>query len=257
MRRKTDCSLPPRRRVLRAFTLLAAPCLAWAPGAQAGGPAPTPLTAWREAIARGRSDVLAALIAGGADLEAADGPGWRPLHLAAMEDFAAGVSMLLAAGARVDARNRRGDTPLHHAGPQAQLLLVAAGADARSTNDLGRVPLHGARQATELLLEPGIDVRDRIGMTPLHVAAFDGNEDKVAWLLGHGADPNARSGAAFDLAAQPGWRDPDPQHRFAPGQRPLDLVRWQHDRVKWSTGRYAKTLDLLDHATPRAGLFRR
>lgn len=218
---------------------------------------PTPLTPWREAIERGRADALDALIARGADLEACDGFGWTPLHWAAMEDFVAGVSALLAAGARLDVRNRRGDTPLHHAGPQAQALLIAAGADALDTNVLGRVPLHSARQVTELLLPAGIDARDHVGMTPLHVAAFDGNEAKVAWLLAHGADPALRSTGAFDLQAQPGWRDPDPSHRFEPGQRALDLVRWQHDRVKWATGRYAHTLERLDRATPRAGWFRR
>lgn len=211
----------------------------------------------RQAIARQQSGLLASLIAAGADLQAPIEGGWTPLHLAAMEDFADGVRQLLAAGAPPQARSRGGDTPLHRAGPASQALLLAAGADPLARNALGRLPLHVAARPTPALLAAGVDARDHAGMSALHVAAFDGDAAKLAWLLGQGADPRLRSTAAFDVHPLPGWNATDPQHRFAPGQRALDLVRWQHETVKWSTGRYRPALDLLEQATPRQSWFSR
>ena len=209
-----------------------------------------PLQAWRDAITRQDSAALTALAASGVDVNGLDDRRETPLYHAALADFAAGVTLLLAAGARHDSRNIRGDTALHHAGPLTLPLLVAAGADTLARNGRGRLPLHTARQPAPLLLAGGIDPRDQFGMTPLHVAAFAGNEEMVAWLLAQRADPTLRTTAVFDLSAQPGWTDWDVRHRFEPGQRPLDLVRWQHEQTKWSSGRYRRALELLDAATP-------
>ena len=223
--------------------------------ARAAGREPDAMTPWFVAAERQDLAAWTTLMAG--DLHARSAWGWTPLHAAAMHDFVAGTRALLAAGARLDARNRAGDTPLHCAGSLTQPLLLAAGADVQARNQRGRVPLHTVRQASDALLVVGVNLRDHLGMTALHVAAFDGNADKAAWLLDKGADPTLRSTGPLDLAGDPGWREPDVVHRFAPGQRALDLVQWQHDRVKWSTGRYGRTLDLLDAATPRAGWFSR
>lgn len=71
-------------------------------------------------------------------------PGWTSLHFAADEQDAVAVGSLLAAGARVDAPDTQGNTPLWLAvftyrGDGAVLsLLIKAGADPDKTN------LHGA-----------------------------------------------------------------------------------------------------------------
>lgn len=236
------CALPRRR-------WLALSLLVMRPMAASAAPA-KPLQAWQDAITRQDTAVLAALIASGAGVNCFDDRGSTPLYFAALADFVAGIPLLLAAGARHDIRNIRGDIALHHAGPLTQPLLVAAGANTLARNGRGRLPLHTAHQPTPALLAAGVDPRDNFGMTPLHVAAFDGNEERVVWLLERRADPTLRTTALFDLAAQPGWTDWDLSHRFEPGQRPVDLARWQHDRTKWSSGRYRRTLELLDAATP-------
>ena len=82
--------------------------------------------------------------------------GSTPLHLAAMNADAGPLTVLLAAGAPVHARDREGATPLHMAAyasrtANAQLLLDA-GADPRLKSTIGRDVLSMARkvQANEL-----------------------------------------------------------------------------------------------------------
>lgn len=76
--------------------------------------------------------------------------GSTPLHLAAMNGDPGPLKVLLAAGARVDARDREGATPLHMAAYASRTengrLLLAAGADPKLKTDLGRDVLSMARK---------------------------------------------------------------------------------------------------------------
>jgi len=113
------------------------------------------------------------------------------LHIAAAAYDASLVHTLLAMGAGVDARNRRGAEPLHYAAdgspgsdswnPAAQAAviaaLVAAGADPNATDTSGVAPLHRAVRtrcsgAVRALLDGGADPRqpNRSGSTPLKLA---------------------------------------------------------------------------------------
>src|SRR5215475_9579589 len=113
------------------------------------------------------------------------------LHIAAaayQKDIAVD---LIARGADVRARNRRGAEPLHYAAdgvpasaawnPDAQAAtiacLIAAGADPNAVDKSGVAPLHRAVRtrcaaAVRALLEHGADVRraNRNGSTPLQLA---------------------------------------------------------------------------------------
>ncbi len=117
------------------------------------------------------------LIAKGVDLNAATGDGMTALHWAAQKDLREIVESLLAAGAAVDPTTRIGNyTPLHiasdHANGDAVELLLKAGANVNATTSNSLV-------------------------TALHLAAQTvGGAESVDWLLQHGADPNAREGAA-------------------------------------------------------------
>lgn len=100
----------------------------------------TPLTF---AVGSGNMEVAKMLMAAGAPVNSpakvpfykreGDAPTgfWAPLHAAAQRDDANMVSMLLAAGADPNGRDKKGRTPLHYAathGGQCYALLLAAGA---------------------------------------------------------------------------------------------------------------------------------
>lgn len=82
--------------------------------------------------------------------DAPTGHGSTPLHLAAMNGDLGPLKVLLAAGARVDARDRDGATPLHMAAYASRTehgrLLLQAGADPNLKTDLGRDVLSMARK---------------------------------------------------------------------------------------------------------------
>ncbi|KAJ5642154.1 hypothetical protein N7490_006154 [Penicillium lividum] len=111
-------------------------------------------------------EVVELLIHHGADVtKAIDGPinnQWTPLHLATNKWSEDVVRLLLDKGARVNAKDTRGVTALH---------LVH----------------HTSTKIARLLLEHGADLslEDEDGQTPLQVAAANGDEEMVKFLLGY------------------------------------------------------------------------
>lgn len=204
--------------------------------------------------------VMTALLAQGADVHAITTGGFTPLHMAAFSTCVPCVQVLLRAGARVQTASRKdGTTPLHMSRPETRAALLAAGADIAARDRLGRVPLHTVTLPSAELLGPGvgIDLVDAQGFTPLHWAAFEGEQAAAAWLLSHGANPTLRSTAAY------GYTDPILAAQWATtvtypaGLRPYDLATARHEQVKWSSGKFRAVWELLDKATPRHGLFSR
>jgi ankyrin repeat protein len=149
----------------------------------------------------------------GVMVDARDGAGRTPLHLAA----AAGstglftASALLEYGADINARCGRGYTPLHWLAlstsetplePDLLQALLAAGADISSRDSTGATPLHLAVQAGEttlmqLLIREGapLDATRDDGATPLHDAARLARENAVHLLMDNGADRSCRDAA--------------------------------------------------------------
>jgi hypothetical protein len=115
------------------------------------------------------------------------------LHIAAAAYRASMIQELLASGADVNARNRRGAEPLHYA---------ADGIPGASTWNP-----EAQRGAIQALLQAGADPNalDKNGVAPLHRAVRTRCSAAVEALIEGGADtslPNKRGSTARDLATR-------------------------------------------------------
>ena len=144
--------------------------------------------------------------------------GWTPLHHAADRGSLESAKLLLEYGAKTEARDAEGHTPLYRAGLSCAAwierefhdchdvfdLLVQRGAEL----DLFTCAAAGKREQFDQLLATDPDQirqRDAVGNTPLHLAALSGQGDLVSHLLEHGADADCRNQAGetpLDLAAK-------------------------------------------------------
>jgi ankyrin repeat protein len=163
------------------------------------------------------------------------------LHVAAAAYHRGLAETLVAQGAAVRARNRRGAEPLHYAAdghPGADVLdsnaqrevvsyLIGAGADPDAIDKSGVAPLHRAVRsrssgAVSALIDGGADplLMNKSGSTPLHLAVqntgksnsgLDAAKEEqhriIVLLLGHGAsgtDLDAK-GKTVAAAATSDW----------------------------------------------------
>jgi ankyrin repeat protein len=172
------------------------------------------------AVWHGDADLVGRMLAKHADPNHANQLGTTALHWAI--DDAAKTKLLLDAGARANAEDRSGTTPLELAvgrdgdaavvtlliahgadarpagarigasDPATAKLLLAHGADPRAEGALQLAAARGNTETLQLLLDHGapIDAPATLGMTPLMWAAQMGHADAVVLLLLRGADPD-------------------------------------------------------------------
>ena len=134
-----------------------------------------------------------------------DAAGSTPLHHAAGFGTIDSLTFLIDKGADVNAKNRRGSTPLFWAihDESKVRLLIARGAAVAIKQVEGRTPVYQAAvlgngyAVLRLLLENGGDpnVATLNGLTPLNAAALRGDVDAMRLLIDKGADVDARNGA--------------------------------------------------------------
>jgi len=158
--------------------------------------------AFRMAITQGHYGTARWLVARGADVNGLDSFGEPALVNAAWSGDANGVAALLSMGAKVDLEQRgqfRGllpsGTALAVAGSAGRTeickSLLAAGADVNKKNQRGNTPLlaaftHGDIQCVPAMLEYGaeVNVRDALGETPLMlVSRWDPSDPTVRHVL--------------------------------------------------------------------------
>ena len=163
------------------------------------------------------------------------------LHVAAAAHTRRLAISVVARGADVRARNRRGAEPIHYAAdgspgvidgepdgqPEVITYLIEAGADPNAKDNSGVAPIHRAvrtrcSNAVRALIEAGADPRltNGSGSTPLHLAvqntgkggsgsgpAKDEQRRIIVLLLGHGARPTDvdANGKTVAAAATSDW----------------------------------------------------
>mgnify|MGYP000577097938 CR=1 FL=1 len=154
--------------------------------------------ALHEAVKTDDLNLIAKLLAHGANIDERDERGDHVLHIAVKRRLPNVVQMLLAHGADSNVRDIRGDSPLHMAcwrswewdnGRKtiAELLL-----------------LHGAhvnaRNTVNIFVDDDEDERHDVaagGSTPLHFAVDWATIDAIELLLSHGADISIQEGEGY------------------------------------------------------------
>jgi uncharacterized protein len=165
------------------------------------------------------ASAVRALIAKGTAVDEPDADGSTALHWAAYVDDLESARALLAAGADVNAATDLGVTPLWAAaqnGAALTRLLLDAGARPNAALLSGETPLMAAARSgladvAELLLGRGADVDARAGrgQTALMWAAAQRHPEVVAVLIAHGANVGLRSETWSQMMAVPphGYRE--------------------------------------------------
>src|SRR5688500_14390320 len=179
------------------------------------------LAALIAAVRSGTRAPVASLLTANRDLVTAKDPaGSTLLHHAAGFGALDTLTLLLDAGADVNAQNRRGSTPLHWAiDDEAKVrVLLTRGAGVNTRQVEGRTPLYQAatlgngNAVLRLLLAKGADPNLAIanGRTPLMAAAGRGDVEAIRVLIDAKAKIDTRNGAgetALILADGDGHRE--------------------------------------------------
>jgi ankyrin repeat protein len=170
--------------------------------------APPPRAALADAIERRDAAAVQRLLAEG-DVHAPQVDGMTPLHWATRHDDLTTVQALLARGAEVDAANRYGVTALSLACQNGNTrvvdALLATGADVNKALHGGETPLMtaarvGRPEVVRALLARGADANAKLspsGQTALMWAAAEGHTAAVEQLLAAGAEFRAAVTSGF------------------------------------------------------------
>ena len=165
-------------------------------------------TLLHDACGWGQERIVRSLLLAHVDTEARDSSGQTPLMKAcrARKNGAAVVTLLLESGANVNAGDGAGVTPVHIACSLGDVellqLLIQHGGDVDRSDKDGERPLHkacirGHAAVAATLLGAGADVSgvDNDGNTALHHAASSLQPDVARVLLEHGASCRSRNEA--------------------------------------------------------------
>jgi ankyrin repeat protein len=145
-----------------------------------------------------------AMLLSGADPTLQDFKGETILHLFCKEmgDYPEALQDIIEKGGNVNQANRMGEYPLHLVSNNANLtkVLIQNGADLEVRDRLGQTPLVWGiykknKSVLKALIEAGADVNARAynGCTPLHYAVWVDSIESLELLIEHGGDLTAKS----------------------------------------------------------------
>jgi hypothetical protein len=233
---------------LRTFLLIG---MTLCMGTAAGAPADDLQTQLLNAIRARDAAAVAAALDAGADANKPGEFARTPLHLAARESAKA-TEVLLTRGAKPNVVDEDGRTPLHLAYSDSAELLLRFKADPFMLDRQGSSALHTAAEGDawmcKFLIEAGVpvDARNNSGLTPLHFAALEGDRNTAEFLLGKGADVNARTLAPYSYKwTYIAWDVRGMELQVRAGSTPLSIARERHRSSKWTTSRYREFEKLL------------
>lgn len=174
-------------------------------GANVNTPGTHHITPVLLAVFQNHVNIVKFLVAHGANINARDGSGNTPLMIAILQDPLALIHYLVDQGAHLEDHGSDGLTPFMMAIRLGKVkdadYLLSRGADinARDTDGLTalmRVSIQDERDLAKYLVAKGADLiatdLDN-GNTALHWAASNGTLDVVMFLVGAGADVNAKN----------------------------------------------------------------
>eukprot|EP00746_Dinoflagellata_sp_MGD_P069751 gnl/MRDRNA2_/MRDRNA2_28547_c0_seq1.p1 gnl/MRDRNA2_/MRDRNA2_28547_c0~~gnl/MRDRNA2_/MRDRNA2_28547_c0_seq1.p1 ORF type:complete len:1238 (-),score=248.48 gnl/MRDRNA2_/MRDRNA2_28547_c0_seq1:152-3379(-) len=151
-------------------------------------------------------------------MNSSDNSGFTPLMCAVMQGSRGIVRDLIEMGCKINDRDRKGNTVLHHAiafdRVELMPLLIHAKAKLQAQDKAGRTPLHSALERNQpetvrVLIESGakFHIQNEEGETPLHLSVTYNHFQFVAVMVASGADlntPDIRGHTALHLAAAQG-----------------------------------------------------
>ena len=141
-------------------------------------------TALHRAAEHDRYDVAVELLKYNASVNVTDKQFWTPLHKTAEKGWLEFSRLLVLHHADVGAVDKYGWTPLHRACANGRLEV------AKLLSAYGSPLDHGKASLGHFF--PDVHAYANQDGTPLHAAAVKGHDDVVAWLVGAGADIDAR-----------------------------------------------------------------
>ena len=157
-------------------------------------------TALHYACRLGLESLVERILERGARVDMVDKDGDTVLHESARENYGVADILLSSNADLINHKNNSGRTPLHYASfygcPAVMKSLLSAGGDVGQVDDWGDSPLHDAagrnhHEVVQIIMDRNsmnVDIQNKNGQTPLHIACSQGATKVVCILLDHGAN---------------------------------------------------------------------
>ena len=149
-----------------------------------------------DAVRIGNLKAVKRAVKNGQDVNAELGMFGTPLHTTGDIEIA---KFLIANGADVNRKNKRGESPLFYASGNVLELLISEGANVNTANLNGNTPLFemiklDAKKSVALLISKGakVNVGNNEGLTPLHIAVKNGYLQIAEILVSKSAGVNVK-----------------------------------------------------------------